>query len=472
MSSVPKLYVLIPVFNRLTHTRAIITCLRRQKGVDVQMIIIDDGSTDGTFEFLTAQEDVITLKGNGQLWWSGAIHLALKTIHPLLREGDFFVFMNNDTEVDENFLSVLATTSLANGRAVVGSVVRRAAPPGELLSIGPTSDLWAMAIWDVLRDVPESERHTPQETYTVDFLPGRGSLYPGEVLDYIGYMRPHLLPHYHADYEFADRVRRSGFKLLVASKAVTYSTEGFGNEQKPVTTFWRRKLGKGSPENVLHRVILFCLIGSPIQRLTAIPRTLLLTFPVRSLICGPIGRRLSIILFLPFSSIARAKLAAALERRGQQRKEALQVYVAALLKELTGSRVLLNCAVVNRYAPFFKRLYITTEIIDQLSDDARAETSDFLFCVIGDAEAGADLPEPEQLVKLVRPGGVIFCASEAQASPCWSQLAKSRLVAMPTTELLVDALTDGPPAGSMASSMPKGTFTELNLRFFAVRKLH
>lgn len=482
MSSGPVVYVLIPVFNRLAHTREVISCLRRQKGVDVRIVIVDDSSTDGTGEFLAAQSDVMTLRGNGDLWWGGAIHLALKTIHPLLKAGDFFVFMNNDTRVDDNFLSVLVATSLANGRAAVGSVVR-ASTTHELLSIGPTADLWVMAIWDVLRDIPESERLALKETYAVDFLSGRGSLYPGEVLNCVGYMWPYLLPHYHADYEFADRVHRSGFKQLVTSKAVTYSTEEFGNERKLVASFWRRKFGKASHENALHRVALFCLIGSPAQRVTAIPRMLFAWIgrkwhPVRCLPSRVVGR-LGVLLSSPFSSVARAKFAAALERRGARRKEALQVYAAALLKELRGGKVLLLCSAAGCYEPFFRKLSIATESIAQLSDNGRAECSDFVFCATDCAEM-SDLPEPEQLAKLVRPRGIIFCAIVAKALPLAGVTQwKERLAAMPAMELLVDGLADSPLAGSMASMIPRDTAVyvtgrrrvEEPLRFFAVRKL-
>lgn len=272
MSEAPTIYVLIPVFNRLIHTQGILKCLYRQKSVDTRIVIIDDGSTDGTREFLAAQKDVMTLRGSGELWWAGAIHLALKTIHPLLKSGDFFVFVNNDTKIDDSFLLELASTSITNRRSAVGSATYDF-KSNKLLSIGPKSNLWDLAIWDILRDIPENALLDLNHTYEVDFLPGRGSLYPAEVLDSIGYMRPYLLPHYHADYEFSDRARRSGVKLLVSTKAKIYSTEPF-NERKDISSYRSKTFSRGSIENPFYRAIMFCLIGSPAQRQTAIPRIL------------------------------------------------------------------------------------------------------------------------------------------------------------------------------------------------------
>lgn len=490
MNSEAKVYVLIPVFNRLAHTVAIVDCLRLQKNVDVQIVVIDDGSTDGTAEFLSSQPDIMTINGNGNLFWGGSIHIALEVIHPLLRPGDFFVFMNNDTKIDENFLSILVATSLCNGRAAVGSAVRADAPPYEMLSIGPISNLWNMAIWDIQRDLPEAEKHQPREVYEVDFLSGRGSLYPGEVLDRIGYMRPSLLPHYHADYEFADRVRRSGCKLLVATGAVTYSTEGFGNEGKQTDHFWRRKLGKHSHENVIHRVTLFCLIGTSVQRGTAIPRLIWASIgrtlhPVRVLLLrltallvlaskAMLRSRLGAVLSYPVSSVARARVAAALERRGKRREEPLQVYTAMCLKEMRGGIVLLLGRDADRYEAFFQGLLVNTKL---WRGDELTEAADLVFCV---SDSFVEMPKPDELARLVRLGGVIFCTSAKHTLPPEKLIwAKKQFLAMPSMELLIDHINQPP---SNTSAVDAGRQNDLRsdtkvecamgyLQFFAVRKL-
>jgi GT2 family glycosyltransferase len=468
-----KIFVLIPVFNRLQHTREIIDCLRRQTGVSIQIVIVDDGSTDGTAEFLAGQADVMRLEGNGQLWWAGAIHLALRTIHPLLRPGDFFVFVNNDTKVDDDFLSVLAATSQIHGRAVVGSIVRDAKPPHELLDIGPKGDLWNMAIWDIVRDLPADERAQPREVYEVDFLPGRGTLYPGEVLDRIGYMRPRLLPHYHADYEFADRARRAGFPLLVASAAVTYSTDAFGNQRK-VASFWRRKFGKGSPDNTLQKVAFFCLVGSPAQRLSAIPRLLtaqvnralhpvkvrafwivrrsistsvhiLLRRRRHALLCD---RLLRLLAAASPSSAVRARLLAA-----------RHVYASASLTELRRGGVLLLGPDASRHLAFFRPLRVSAELLPATGAlPAKAAGADLVFCAAGGGKVDEPLPMSDALVQLARPGGILCCVNNTAQAPDDLMRLVEELARMPELKILADTLTNPSVARGFVPLTAAGAF--------------
>ena len=50
-------HVLIPVFNRLEMTKRVLDCLRSQKMDEIlNLIVIDDGSSDGTAEFLDSQK--------------------------------------------------------------------------------------------------------------------------------------------------------------------------------------------------------------------------------------------------------------------------------------------------------------------------------------------------------------------------------------------------------------------------------
>ncbi|MBX3611672.1 MAG: glycosyltransferase family 2 protein [Hydrogenophaga sp.] len=232
-------HVVIPVFNRLAMTRALVECLRRQQ-VDqpLHLLVVNDGSSDGTAAWLAMQAGITVLDGDGTLFWGGAIDLALKHLMSQVSASDWVLFMNNDTHVADDFVQTLLNVARAHAPAAVGSVIRDEARPERLLSIGARVDAWRIRTVDLL-DVREPGRPWP-EAVEVDALSGRGVLFPLESLKAAGGMRPRALPHYLADYELSLRVRARGWRLLVASAAAVLSAPEYGNMRRAAT--WRERL--------------------------------------------------------------------------------------------------------------------------------------------------------------------------------------------------------------------------------------
>lgn len=266
------IFTLIPVFNRLAHTKRVIECLRRQTlARDLRIVIINDGSTDGTAEYLKSQSDVTTIQGDGNLWWGGAIEAGLESVLPKAKDDDYVLFLNNDTWFADDYLQRLVDTSRNFGGAAVGSAIREEDRDPPLVSIGARININRLAIWDVFSELSEAERASPKEFYDVDALSGRGTLYPVSLFRRFGTMRPRLLPHYMADYEVAMRFKRNGVRLVVSTRGAVYSPPVYGNDTSNIP-LRKRVFGKRSPENIFQRAAFYCLVGSPLQRLTAVLR--------------------------------------------------------------------------------------------------------------------------------------------------------------------------------------------------------
>ncbi|MBX5162258.1 MULTISPECIES: glycosyltransferase family 2 protein [unclassified Rhizobium] len=262
-------YVLIPVFNRLEHTRRVLASLRAQGiAAKLRIIVVNDGSTDGTAEYLQSQRDVTEIRGDGNLWWGGAMEEGLKHVLPACQPADYILFLNNDTWFDDNFVETLVQVSKENGGAAVGSVIHEEGLDPPLVSIGAKVNINRLAVWDLLSELSETEKRSPDSQYRVDALSGRGTLYPALLFRRHGRMRPHLLPHYMADYEIAMRFARAGVPLVVSSRAIVYSPPVYGNDASSLS--WRKRLfGRRSAHNVVQRLIFYSLVGSPVQRMTA-----------------------------------------------------------------------------------------------------------------------------------------------------------------------------------------------------------
>lgn len=272
-------HVLVPVFNRLAMTQRVLGCLRGQLvGEPLHLVMIDDGSTDGTAEFLATQQDVTLLKGNGSLWWGGAIEVGLQWVLQVGHRSDWVLLVNNDTQFATDFVQRLLDTARAHAPAAVGSVICDEAAPDRLLSIGPIFDTWRLRVQDKLE--MDRLQNTPKGPYSVDALSGRGTLYPLAAFLIAGTMKPNWLPHYLADYELAVRVRKAGFKLVVTEDAVILSADEYGNSYKPKSM--RDKFFSVRSAYYLPAVLAFWWRTSTLlERLTLLPRLIFVGFKSR-----------------------------------------------------------------------------------------------------------------------------------------------------------------------------------------------
>lgn len=259
-------HVIIPVFNRLALTQTLTACLRKQVlNQPLRLLVVNDGSTDDTAEWLATQNDIEVLNGNGSLFWGGAVDLAVRHLQTRAAAEDWVLMMNNDTTVADDFVQRLLDTALANAPAAVGSVIRDEADHTRLLSIGAHVDAWRLLTCDLL-DKSKAQQ-TSDAVVEVDALSGRGALFPMAGLIAAGGMRPRALPHYLADYEVSMRVRKSGWRLLVLPTAAVYSGNDYGSTQRALS--WRDKLFSVRSPLYLPALLVFWWEASNwLQRLT------------------------------------------------------------------------------------------------------------------------------------------------------------------------------------------------------------
>lgn len=106
MTATPQLSVLMPVFNELgTFEQAIADVLKANIGVDIELIIVDDGSTDGTSEQLFAREwpdNVRLYKHDRNMGKGAAVRTALEHAR-----GELSAIMDADLEYDPEDLRAL-----------------------------------------------------------------------------------------------------------------------------------------------------------------------------------------------------------------------------------------------------------------------------------------------------------------------------------------------------------------------------
>lgn len=199
-----RVHILLPVHNRRETTAKFIDCLTQQTHQDYHLILIDDGSSDGTAVMVAEKVEQLTvIRGDGTLWWGGALELGYQWLkaHPETHS-EVALIINDDTVVEPEFL--------ARGVELLGRQEKSlllahcfSLQSGELLDCGTHVDWMRLKFENAA---------APQR---INCLSTRGLFL--RVADFIsiGGFYPRLLPHYGSDYEFTVRARRKGFALQV-----------------------------------------------------------------------------------------------------------------------------------------------------------------------------------------------------------------------------------------------------------------
>jgi len=265
-----SVFVVIPVHNRLEFTRACLASLREQSYRDFHVVVLDDGSTDGTHAALAADyPDVTVLWGDGDLWWTGAMNRGLAWALPRAGRHDQVLALNNDTALPPDYLETLLALSALRPNALIGSVAVAWDDHERIVDGGTCID------WCTTRSTSPADgltwTHIQQhlsETVAVSVLSGRGTLIPVEAFRRLGLYDQTRLPHYGADWEFARRAQRAGFELLLSCRARLFVHEDATGVHPSAQTlslrqFLRAYVDIRSPSNLRTRWQLARLCAEP-----------------------------------------------------------------------------------------------------------------------------------------------------------------------------------------------------------------
>lgn len=260
------IYVVVPVRNRLPITRACLETLGAQS-LSHTVVVVDDGSSDGTPEMVASDfPHVVLLRGDGNLWWTGATNRGVAWVLDRCRSDDLVVTLNDDTLLPPNYLQLLTSPSASDPRSLVGSVAVKVGEPDVILDGGVRVDWWRAKFIGVPPGQTLIETFPHRGLRDVDVLSGCGTLIAVRAFRELGLYNARRLPHYGADYEFSRRAARAGYRLVVNTAAVLERRDSTGihaavGSARP-DTLVRSFVSRRSATNLAMRVN-FGLLAAP-----------------------------------------------------------------------------------------------------------------------------------------------------------------------------------------------------------------
>lgn len=206
-SSSSLVSLIILTRNNLNYTKLCLESIRKYTPEPHEIIVVDNGSTDGTVEYLRAQPDVKLIEMNYNLGFALGNNRGIREA-----QGQYIVFLNNDVVVTEGWLARLVACARMNPRVgIVGPRSNYVAGVQVVPQVPYGQDLEAMQDF--------ARRWSLEHAGKWEVVPrviGFCMLVTREVIDAIGGFDPQFGIGNFEDDDFCLRAQLAGFSVAIA----------------------------------------------------------------------------------------------------------------------------------------------------------------------------------------------------------------------------------------------------------------
>jgi GT2 family glycosyltransferase len=218
--SKPSVSIIILNYNGREDTLACLRSLEHLTYPNAQVVVVDNGSTDGSVEAFRAQHPGFRLVETGaNLGFTGGNNLGIKSA--LDQGADYVMLLNNDTIVAPDFLEVMVDAMETNPQVgVTGPTIYYYDSPETIWSAGGGID-WSRGLtWMIGLDEVDKAQFglSPRP---VEFVTGCAILARRGVWEKVGLLDERFFMYYE-ETEWCVRSRRAGFEIMHIPTAMVW----------------------------------------------------------------------------------------------------------------------------------------------------------------------------------------------------------------------------------------------------------
>jgi GT2 family glycosyltransferase len=207
-----KVFYCIPTYKEYNKVSNFLELMKQVKYEHLELIIVNANPGDNTSKKIKESESelpfkIIEIEGSSEEYWSSTLNRGLVYISENLNDDDWVIISNIDISFEFDIVSKLVAKASVKQNCQIGAL---AISECHVMSSGVIMKSWfltktfhPLAGMDI-KDIPV------YQSIEVDYLPGRCFIFPAVQLLKVGLIDAQNLPHYHADYEFSNRLKKNG----------------------------------------------------------------------------------------------------------------------------------------------------------------------------------------------------------------------------------------------------------------------
>ncbi|RME39062.1 MAG: glycosyltransferase family 2 protein [Thermoflexia bacterium] len=228
--SAPFVSVIIPNWNGAAHLPTCLESLRRQTWRDFEVIVVDNGSEDGSLELLAREYPEVRVLALGEnRGFAGACNAGIRAA-----QGELIVLLNNDTEADPRWLEEVVAAFGRHPEA--GIVASKMLLFDRRDTFHTAGDYYRVDGRPGNRGVWQTDRGQYDREEYVFSACGGSAAYRRSMLDDVGLLDEEFF-YSCEDVDLAWRAQLAGWRCVYAPRAVVYhklSATGGG----PIASFY------------------------------------------------------------------------------------------------------------------------------------------------------------------------------------------------------------------------------------------
>jgi GT2 family glycosyltransferase len=228
MKKHPKVFVIILNYNGFDVLKKCLTSVFKIDYPNLEIIVVDNNSLDGSLEIAKANfSKAIFIKNESNLGFAAGNNVGIK--FALERAADFILLLNNDVEVEKNFLMQLIDNVAENEKIGIASPVIFDGETREVWFSGGRMDWWGM------KAINRKDIQT-KNYFNTDFITGCAMLIRAAVFQKVGLLDEDYFLYYE-DADFSLKSKKAGFQNMVVSSSWIYHFEK-SRENPENKTYW------------------------------------------------------------------------------------------------------------------------------------------------------------------------------------------------------------------------------------------
>ncbi len=230
-----KVAVILINWNSYDLTRDTLNSMQKVTYMDLDVIVVDNGSTDGSGDRLEAEfPETIMIKSSSNTGFTGGNNLGFQ--YALAQGYTYVMMMNNDVEVESDFLEPLVYALDENkGLGAVQPLIYFHHDKEVIWNAGSVRNSWTGETITLDYNVRDSGLERRWIRKHVDWLTGCALMVRTDILKEIGLLKEEFFIYYE-DVDLSFRISKAGFDLGYEPSSVIYHIAGMShksNEKGP-----------------------------------------------------------------------------------------------------------------------------------------------------------------------------------------------------------------------------------------------